>query len=300
MKTEQLAVITVPEGKIRDYVDGKFRNDTPEEYVRQNIEKRLINEHRYPKSLIKIEQSIKVGSARKSVDIAVYPEGCLNFDQQNIYIIIECKKENIPPTDKKEGVGQLQAYMAACANCEWGLWTNGKGEKEVFRKVKNEKGKFEFRDYIDIPTYDQDISDIDRPTRETQKKAVGDNLLFAFRKCHNIIAAYEGMQKQPAFFELLKLIFCKIEDEKNVIEDIKFYVTTNEKNSSDGRATAKKRIDRIFEKVKKKFPGIFEENDKLNFKDTRTLANVVAEIQKYSLLDIQQTLFSRTSLLFHS
>lgn len=36
-------VIVIPEGKICDYIDGKFRNDTPEEYVRQTIEKRLIN-----------------------------------------------------------------------------------------------------------------------------------------------------------------------------------------------------------------------------------------------------------------
>lgn len=277
-------LITVPEGKVRDYIDGKFRGDTPEEYVRQNIEKRLVNEHNYPKEIIRIEQSIKVGSGRKSVDIAIYPEKCDEFGQQDISIIIECKKENIKPNDKKEGVGQLKAYMAVCANCEWGMWTNGR-EKEVFRKVKTEKGKFEFEDYIDIPSFDQDISDIDRPTRETQKMAVEDNLLFAFRKCHNIIAAYEGMQKQPAFFELLKLIFCKIEDERNIIEDVQFYVTTKEKNSPDGRLTAKKRIEKIFEKVKKKFRAIFPDNDRLNFTDTRTIANVVAEIQKYSLLD---------------
>ena len=34
-------VIVIPEGKICDYIDGKFRNDTPEEYVRQTVEKRL-------------------------------------------------------------------------------------------------------------------------------------------------------------------------------------------------------------------------------------------------------------------
>ena len=34
-------VISVPDGSIRDYIDGKFRKDTPEEYVRQTIEKRL-------------------------------------------------------------------------------------------------------------------------------------------------------------------------------------------------------------------------------------------------------------------
>ena len=46
-------IISIPDGKICDYVDGKFRNDTPEEYVRQTIEKRLINEHKYDASQIK-------------------------------------------------------------------------------------------------------------------------------------------------------------------------------------------------------------------------------------------------------
>jgi type I restriction enzyme M protein len=38
-------IISIPDGKICDYIDGKFRNDTPEEYVRQTVEKRLVNEH---------------------------------------------------------------------------------------------------------------------------------------------------------------------------------------------------------------------------------------------------------------
>lgn len=48
------SVIVIPEGKICDYVDGKFRNDTPEEYVRQTIEKRLVNEHKYLPKQIRI------------------------------------------------------------------------------------------------------------------------------------------------------------------------------------------------------------------------------------------------------
>ena len=45
MPSEQ-KIIVIPDGKICDYIDGKFRNDTPEEYVRQTIEKRLVNEHK--------------------------------------------------------------------------------------------------------------------------------------------------------------------------------------------------------------------------------------------------------------
>ena len=35
--------LTIPDGKIADFITGDFRQDTPEEYVRQNIEKRLVN-----------------------------------------------------------------------------------------------------------------------------------------------------------------------------------------------------------------------------------------------------------------
>ncbi len=280
---ESLLVIAVPEGKIRDYIDGKFRNDTPEEYVRQNIEKRLVNEHEYPKNLISVEFSIKIGSASKRVDIAIFSEDSTSFSQENIKIIIECKKDSIKPSDKNDGVGQLQSYMAASVNCEWGMWTNGQ-EKEVYRKVTTQSGQIIFEEYIDIPSFRTDIEDIDRPKRDNQKKAVGDNLLFAFKKCHNIIYANEGMQKQPAFFELLKLIFCKIEDEKNYLEEVQYYVTSKERNNPDGQLTAKKRVAKIFDKVKAKYNQIFAPNEILNL-SPRTVAGVVGELQKYSLLD---------------
>lgn len=57
-------VIVIPEGKICDYIDGKFRKDTPEEYVRQTIEKRLVNEHKYFPSQISIEYTLQFGSRK--------------------------------------------------------------------------------------------------------------------------------------------------------------------------------------------------------------------------------------------
>jgi type I restriction enzyme M protein len=279
----EIKVIAVPEGKLRDYIDSVFRNDTPEEYVRQNIEKRLVNEHQYPKTFIKIEFSIKVGSASKRVDIAIFPKGCTNFSQENIQIIIECKKENINPNDKKEGVGQLKSYMQSCGNCEWGMWTNGR-DKEVFRKYTTPEGKIEFEDYIDIPSFDTPVEEIDRPSRRKQQKASGDNLLYAFKKCHNHIYAIDGPQKQVAFFELLKIIFCKIEDERNLFEDPEFFVSTKERNNPDGQLTVKKRIEKIFAKVKAKYGQIFDKLDEIKL-SPRTIAYVVGELQRYNFLE---------------
>ena len=69
-------VIVIPEGKICDYVDGKFRNDTPEEYVRQTIEKRLINEHKYSTKQVKVEYTLQVGSSKKRADLVIFDNDC--------------------------------------------------------------------------------------------------------------------------------------------------------------------------------------------------------------------------------
>jgi len=265
-------LIVIPEGKICDYIDGKFRNDTPEEYVRQNIEKRLVHEHKYKKDRIAIEYTVAVGSRKPRADIVIFSAQPPERSQENIQIIIECKKESVEPTAKKDGVGQLKSYMAACPNCEWGMWTNGK-VKEVFRKIVNEKKKIQFIDFNDIPSADGKLEDIDRPKRSTLKSAIEDNLLFVFKSCHNHIYVTDGMQKQPAFFELLKVIFCKIEDEKNIPNPLEFYATSGERSTPDGQLTVQKRIGKIFDQVKRKHPRIFDRNDEIKLKSPMSSAN---------------------------
>lgn len=231
-------IISIPDGKICDYIDGKFRNDTPEEYVRQTIEKRLINEHKYDVSQIKIEYTLQLGSKKPRADIAIFKKDCTEQKQENVYIIIECKKETVDARNAKDGVEQLKSYMSACPNCDWGMWTNGK-QKEVYKKYVNAQGQIDFMDYNDIPSADGNLDDINRPKRTSLKNAYDDNLLFVFKTCHNHIYVNDGLQKQPAFFELLKVIFCKIEDERKIPDPLKFYTTSDERSNPDGQLTVK-------------------------------------------------------------
>ena len=282
---ESKVIISIPEGKLRDYIDGTIRKDTPEEYVRQTVEKRLINEHKYSKEQVKIEYGVQMGSGKKRADIVIFPEGSTDQemkDQDNIWLVIECKKEAVKPSDKNNGTEQMKSYMAACANCEWGMWTNGIN-KEVWRKVKNEKGKYVYEEFNDIPSADGKSDEQERPNRNTLIKAYEDNLLFTFKTCHNIIYVNEGLQKQPAFFEFLKIIFCKIHDERNLLEPIEFFSTSKERNYKDGQASVYKRISKIFEEVKKRHGQIFDKNDQIKL-HPRTVTYLVAELQKYALL----------------
>ena len=162
------------------------------------------------------------------------------------------------------------------------MWTNGK-YKEVLRKVKVGE-QFEFQECNDIPPADGSLDDVDKPKRNKLKKAYEDNLLMAFKTCHNYIYVTEGLQKQPAFFELLKLIFCKSLDEQNVGQPLEFFSTSSERANPDGQLTVQKRITNIFERVKEQFPQIFEANDKIKLQP-RSLAWIVSELQSYSLLE---------------
>ena len=67
---------------------------TPEEWVRQQLLHRLVEQLGYPASLIAVEAPIKVGDLQKRCDAIVY-----NNAMQPL-MLIECKAESVPLTQK--------------------------------------------------------------------------------------------------------------------------------------------------------------------------------------------------------
>ena len=67
---------------------------TPEEWVRQQLLHRLVEQFGYPASLIAVEVAIKVGEAKKRCDAVVY-----NTVMQPL-VLIECKAETVALTQK--------------------------------------------------------------------------------------------------------------------------------------------------------------------------------------------------------
>ena len=89
---------------------------TPEEWVRQNCVKFLINEKKYPKSLISIEKKISINSLIKRYDIVVF-----NSDGQ-ITIIVECKSPKVKISQKT--FDQISIYNLAFKS-KYFMITNG-------------------------------------------------------------------------------------------------------------------------------------------------------------------------------
>lgn len=280
VSSQVVAIGAIPEGKIVDFLTGNLINDTPEEYVRQNIEKAVIRQYRYNSNDCQPEFKIKMGSAKPRVDIVIFRPN-EKHEQTNAHILIETKKPKTSPQDKKDGIGQLQSYLAACINSQYGLWTNGDDRFCFAKRVKNDRIIFE--EIVDIPFSGQSEADASRPKRKDLMPATADNLLFAFRRCHNYIAGTEGMQKPEAFWELLKIIFCKIEDERSKV--LEFFVSPSELCNATAAASAKTRIAKLFEeKVISKYPEIFMGNDSEILLKPNVIAYVVGQLQRFSLL----------------
>lgn len=276
-----VVAVIVQQGKVLDFIDGQTqREETPEEYVRQEIAKSLVREYGYPKRDIAVELVLRLGTRKPRADLVVFgPEE--DHEQANARIIIECKEQRIKGSDRKEGVGQLQSYMAACPNVVYGMWTNGL-ERFCYRRV-DVRGKVSFEEIPDLPSFGQTGDEAERPAFDELKPASSDALLFAFRRCHNYIAGNQGLQKPQAFWELLKLIFCKIHDERESVA-VEFYAAGNERAGLNGPLKVKKRIDTLFEQVKADYPAIFQANDVVAL-TPQVLAYIVSQLQMYSLLE---------------
>ena len=273
--------VLVEQGKLLDFVDrATQRPETPEEYVRQEIAKSLVREYGYPRSQISVEQPIRLGSRRPRVDLAVY-SNANSREQEDIRLIIECKASSVAPASRRHGVEQLKSYMAACPNAEFGMWTNG-ADRVCFRRVERE-GVLVFDEVLDIPAAGETSDAAERPTVAQLIPAGSDALLFAFRRCHNYIAGNQGLQKPEAFWELLKLIFCKIQDERGS-EQLQFYAAASERHGINGPLKVKQRVERLFSEVRAEYDTIFASNDELAL-DPPVLAFLVAQLQMYSLLE---------------
>lgn len=276
-----IAAIIVEQGKILDFIDGKTqRRETPEEYVRQEIAKSLVREYRYSKADIEVEFTIRLGTRKPRADLVIFPPQTPH-KQEHAEIIVECKAPSVKAADKNEGVEQLRSYMAACPNVAYGMWTNGV-ERFCYRRVVSE-GKVNTEEVSDLPEFGRGDEDEDRPRFNQLKPATSDTLLFGFRRCHNYIAGNQGLQKPQAFWELLKLIFCKIHDERHN-DEVEFFAAATERHGVNGPIKVQKRLGSLFTQVKNDYPTIFKASEGIELKPV-VLAYLVTQLQMYSLLE---------------
>lgn len=260
----------VPEDKIKCYITDSLRDDTPEERVRQTVARSLVDEYGYSKEDIDVEFTVKMGRQKKRADLVVFYED-EPHTQQNVYITIETKNEDIKPSSKDNGVSQLESYTAACMNASFSLWV---GSERLAFSVVEEGGNRKLKEVPDIPRKGEES--VPKPTKGSLVPAV--DLKNVFQRVHNYVYANQGIQKDRAFEEILKIIFVKVYDEQ-YSPSLQFYVLDEEDID-----VVRNRLNRLFSKVKNDYEYIFEDSDEIQLNDT-VLRYVVSELQRFTFVD---------------
>ncbi len=101
---------------IFDEIRKKFVVLQPEEWVRQHVIKFLLQEKKYPKSLINVEKMLRVNNQLKRYDVVVYnPNG-------SIFLLVECKRPSVAIT--QDSFDQIARYNLTL-KAQYLMVTNG-------------------------------------------------------------------------------------------------------------------------------------------------------------------------------
>jgi type I restriction enzyme M protein len=228
--------------EVQVYVEDSKAN--PEEIVRQLWVYKLIHQYGYKDDEIDLEASVQFGTevGTKAADIIVYTDNTKATPK----IIVECKKPK-----RKDGIEQLKSYMSA-KGAPVAVWSNGSDSIILYRPYPKE-----FDDTLfDLPKRGQEPKDV----LETKKTLLQLKRDFNFKKIiqdlEELVLADSGKDE---FNEIFKLIFAKIWDEKEALENRK------DKTVEFGKALDPDitfdRINGLFKKACEEWPGIFRENE---------------------------------------
>ena len=245
--------------------------------MRQRVARSLVDQYGYNREDVAVEFTVPIGTRRPRADLAVFPPNS-ERKAENAIILVECKRESVKPTDEDNGVEQLKSYMAACHNCRFGIWVGS--ELQVWERVVNSEIGYENVPATDIPRFG---SDAPAPPRFSDLVPAEDELVSVFRRCHDYIYGNQGLQREPAFNEFLKIIFCKVQDENEISRPLRFFIGNQERRSAIGQGRLRNSIDELFEDVRSRYPYIFGNDSTLDIANP-VLAYIVGELQRFSLM----------------
>jgi len=273
------------EGYIQDFISGQEVKATPEEVEAVQIfSKQLVEDYGYPKTHIQTRPQFRV-KVRPSDTKKEYPVDIVVFSNERkvedeAYIIVECKKKS-----RKDGKGQLQDYLRF-SKSYLGVWFNG--EERLFLRKIEEAGKVKFEEIPNIPQFGQRVEDIGRFKREDLKPT--HNLKSTFKAIRNHLAANTvgATRDEVLAQQLINLIFCKIYDERftEPNEIVTFRVGVEEEPK-----IVKERVLDLFEKVKRKYKEVLDENDTITL-DPNSISYVVGELQNYCLIEAERDIIA--------
>jgi type I restriction enzyme M protein len=116
----------------------------------------------------------------------------------------------------------------------------------------------------------------------------------AFQRCHDYIYANRGGSNESVFWELLKIVFAKIEDERLMAAaadgtpaaDGLFRIASlEERNDPDKAKEIAVRVNRLYERVRSRYPELFKQQAEEIDLEPRIVTYLVSQLGHYDFLN---------------
>lgn len=284
-------------GKIFCPLTNSWHIETPEEKVRQEFIKTLVDSYGY--TLDQMAQELKVtnsqrGQGKARADIVVWKSKSDKDSSKAAFIVVECKAENI--RIREEDYYQGYNY-ASWAGASFFVTTNERETK--FFSVNKEYLPKELVEVVTIPTAEEAL--VDKKVKEILGKTKvfsRDDFTKLLRTCHNIIRNNDKLSPEAAFDEISKILFTKIRYERDKNGSEVFTLKKYKQLESDYERYARPTLRRsgvdlpymqiLFNVTKDKFreDHLFDENDSIKIRQN-SFEQILEKLQVYNLSDTQ-------------
>lgn len=249
----------------------------PEELVRQEFIRHLIDHYGY--SLAQMDQERRTQHGHKSprADIVVW-ETAASKGKKSPVLVIECKTETVDINIKDYYQGE--SYTRA-AGCEFFVATNSRFTA-VFKLVPGAPG--EFIQINELPRANdwgdaKRIEEIKKKLRVFNRREFQDLLL----RCHSILRDVHKMEPGRAFDTISKILFIKMYIERSGLHGT-FTVDFLDRRASTRLPTDLPVHDGLFEQTKSyyKADDLFAPGDRLEISED-TFRRIVKELERFDL-----------------
>jgi len=272
----------------REYTTS-FRN--PEEIVRASYLVELIDDYNYPKENINIEHPVPRRTPEDRADIVVFEDDTL----KKPYLVVECKKDGISDAEFRQAIeqvfgnanslrGRFASVVAGTTRTAFDIagFTPEEREKNVISDIPLRYGRpLKYR-FVK--------GDKDKELKIVQKE----DLIRTLEKAHDTVWQGGRLAPTTAFDEIAKLLFCKLQDEKESSitkkgEPYKFQIGTYETADE-----VFNRINAIYQAAKQKDSEVFKDDIRL---EPKIVYSVVEHLQSINFnktdLDTKGIAFER-------
>lgn len=292
--------IAFEETHVVDLITGEKVKLDETELIRQEEQRKLLEEFGYPEKqkadLIRRNYRVKPKQLKaRRLSLVVFRRvvtGKVATDDERVYILIDIQKPKIKAEDSKRGCEALAELLRDTPAAEYAVWTNGTDRVVYWKETGRIKVRTRFVN--DIPRFGKGPEDCFAPSKQALRAASGLSLRQAFQRCHDYVYANRGGSNEAIFWEFLKIVFAKIQDERSMQEaeahtqgyERRFRIASlEERNDVDKAKHVKERIEELYAEVRQLYPELFAKQVEEIDLPPRILTYVVAQLADYDFLN---------------